>query len=245
MTEGITGRFRHLASTHDVQRIVMHMRSAIISVWSSLTASPLFKRPTRIAGKNCPKKLCPAKDPVVVSGTLSPETDIFSPAGMSTCATPGELHDCAIGSAGTWTTLIWDTSGTGTGTFTLSAVDLDLTPLSGPAGTPVTVSSGGFKSGETVKVKYETELASPATVLICHGTASATGTVSCSGIVPTAKAGAAGRHVVQAVGSTSAQRQAGLSPLPDPGTAQSPACRPAIQAHGSGDHLGTTRHAPH
>src|SRR5690348_1816213 len=34
MTEGITGRFRHLATTRDVQRIVMRMRSAIIPVWS-------------------------------------------------------------------------------------------------------------------------------------------------------------------------------------------------------------------
>jgi len=36
MTEGITGRFRHLATTHDVQRIVMRMRNAIIPVWSKL-----------------------------------------------------------------------------------------------------------------------------------------------------------------------------------------------------------------
>jgi hypothetical protein len=181
-------------------------------------AAPLTKKIASTGAIDCftysgPTGALVTVDPVVISGTLSPETDIFSPAGMSTCATPGELHDCAIGSAGTWTTLIWDNSGTGTGTFTLSAVDLDLTPLSGPAGTPVTVSSGGFKSGETVQVKYETGLASPATVLICHGKASATGTVSCSGIVPKSKAGAAGRHVVQAVGSTSAHKTSGTFTL--------------------------------
>jgi hypothetical protein len=152
-------------------------------------------------------------DPVVVSGTLLPETDIFSPAGVSTCATPGELSECAISSAGTWTTLIWDNPGTGTGTFTISAVDLDVSPLSGPAGTPVTVSSGGFKSGETVKVSYETGLASPATVVICHGTASGTGTVSCSGTIPKSKAGAVGRHVVQAAGSTSGRKTSGTFTL--------------------------------
>lgn len=150
-------------------------------------------------------------DPVVVSGKLAPETDIFSPAGVSQCATPGELHDCAISAAGRWTTLIWDSSstGTGTGTFTISAADLDLTPVSGPAGTAVTVSSGGFKSGETVKVSYQTGLASPADVVICHGTASAAGSVSCSGSIPASKAGPAGRHVVQAAGSATGRTTSG------------------------------------
>jgi hypothetical protein len=187
---------------------------------SALTfgAAPLTKKIASVGAIDCftysgPTGALVTVDPVVVSGTLSPETDIFSPAGVSTCATPGELHDCAIGSAGTWTTLIWDNAGTGKGTFTISAVDLDITPLSGPADTPVSVSAGGFKSGETVQVKYETGLASPATVLICHGTASATGTVSCSGIVPTAKAGAAGRHVVQAAGSTSGHKTSGTFTL--------------------------------
>jgi hypothetical protein len=177
-------------------------------------AAPLTKKIASTGAIDCftysgPTGALATVDPVVVSGTLSPETDIFSPAGVSTCATPGELHDCAINSAGMWTTLIWDNLGTGKGTFTISAVDLDITPLSGQAGTPVTVSSGGFKSGETVKVQYETGLASPAKVLICHATASATGTVSCSGTVPTAKAGAIGRHVVQAAGSTSGHKTSG------------------------------------
>jgi hypothetical protein len=181
-------------------------------------AAPLTKKLASTGAIDCftysgPTGALVTVDPVVVSGTLEPETDIFSPAGVSTCATPGELHDCAIGSPGTWTTLIWDNSGTGTGTFTLSGADLDITPLSGPAGTPVTVSSGGFHSGETVKVNYETGLTSPATVLICHGTASATGTVSCSGNVPASTAGAAGRHVVQAAGSTSGHKTSGTFTL--------------------------------
>jgi hypothetical protein len=152
-------------------------------------------------------------DPVVISGTLSPETDAFSPAGLSACATPGELHDCTISSAGTWTALIWDIPGTGKGTFTISATDLDITPLAGPAGTPVTVSSGGFKSGETVRVTYKTGLTSPAKVRICSGVASGTGTVSCSGTVPASMAGALGRHLVQAAGSTSGRTTSGTFTL--------------------------------
>ena len=185
---------------------------------SALTfaAAPLTKKIASAGAVDCftysgPTGALATVDPVVVSGKLAPETDIFSPAGVSTCATPGELHDCAISSPGRWTTLIWDNSGTGTGTgtFTISAADLDITPVSGPAGTAVTVSSGGFKSGETVKVSYQTGLASPATVAICHGTASAAGTVSCSGSIPASKAGPAGRHVVQAAGSTTGRMTSG------------------------------------
>jgi hypothetical protein len=181
-------------------------------------AAPLTRKIGSAGGVDCltysgPTGALVTVDPVVVSGTLSPETDIFSPAGVSTCATPGELHDCAISSAGTWTTLIWDTAGTGTGTFTISAVDLDLTPLSGPAGTLVTVSSGGFKKGETVKVTYQTGLASPATVPVCHGTASAAGTLSCSGTVPATKAGPVGPHLVQAASSASGRKTSGTFTL--------------------------------
>jgi hypothetical protein len=151
-------------------------------------------------------------DPVVVTGSLSPETDIFSPAGVSKCATPGELQ-CTIDASGTWTTLIYDTAGTGTGTFTISAVDLNISPLSGPAGTSVTVSSGGFSSGETVKIIYKTGLVSPASVLLCKGTASGSGSVSCSGTIPTSNAGASGLHVVQATGMTSGHKTSGTFTL--------------------------------
>jgi hypothetical protein len=152
-------------------------------------------------------------DPVVTSGTLTPETDIFSPTGTSACATPGELHDCRIASSGTWVTLIWDNLGTNTGTFTIAAVDLDLSTLAGPPGTAVSISSGGFNSGETVNVSYKTGLTSPAKIAICSGTASSAGTVGCSGIIPNGNAGATGAHVVQAVGSSSGHKTLGTFTL--------------------------------
>jgi hypothetical protein len=151
-------------------------------------------------------------DPVVVKGMLSPETDDFSPAGVSKCATPGELS-CTIDSAGTWTTLIYDTNGTRTGTFTISAVDLGVSPLTGPSGTSVSLSGAGFQSGETVKVKYETNLASPTSVVVCTGAASGSGSFSCSGTVPTADAGPLGLHVVQAKGMTSGHKTKGTFTL--------------------------------
>ncbi len=55
-----------------------------------------------------------------VSGTLSPEIDFFRPAGTSACASPGTTVACSLDATGTWTILIYDGPGTGTGTFSIA-----------------------------------------------------------------------------------------------------------------------------
>jgi hypothetical protein len=71
----------------------------------------------------------------------------------------------------------------------------------------VTVSGGGFLVGETVKISYKTGLASPASVLICSTTASASGSYSCSGHIPSgSSAGALGSHSIVAKGVTTKRK---------------------------------------
>jgi hypothetical protein len=138
---------------------------------------------------------------VVTSGTFSPEVDLFTPAGLSECANPGQLTDCTLPSGGTWTTLV---DGPGTGAFTMAAVDLDVNPQAGGQATSVSLTGGGFTSGEPVHMLYRTGLTSPASVLICKTTAAADGTATCSGPIPSgANAGATGAHVIQGAGATS------------------------------------------
>jgi hypothetical protein len=82
-----------------------------------------------------------------------------------------------------------------------------ITPSSGLPSTPVTVTGGGFASGESVAVTYKTGLASPASVTLCTTTATGIGTFSCSGSIPGAStAGATGAHQITAKG-TSSKRQ--------------------------------------
>jgi len=79
-----------------------------------------------------------------------------------------------------------------------------VSPPSGAANSSVTITGGGFAAGESVKVNYETGLASPTKVTLCTTTATVTGTFSCSGSIPGAsKAGATGLHDVKAFGATS------------------------------------------
>lgn len=54
------------------------------------------------------------------TGSLSPLIDVFRPTGTSACAGPGTTVDCPLDTTGTWTTLVYDSSGTdkGTGSFT-------------------------------------------------------------------------------------------------------------------------------
>jgi hypothetical protein len=198
----------------DVQRLTDPAKCSALK----FGAAPLTKRITAKGAIDCftysgPTGALVTVDPVVISGTLSPETDIFTPTGTSACATSGELPDCEITAAGKWVTLVWDTSGIHTGKFTIAAVDLNLSVLSGPPGTAVSVSSGGFKSGETVDVNYKTGLTSPKTVSICNATATTSGNLTCSGTIPTTDAGALGRHVVEAVGSSSGDTTSGTFTL--------------------------------
>lgn len=79
-----------------------------------------------------------------------------------------------------------------------------VSPKSGPAGTAVALSGGGFLSTETVTVTYLTGLSSPTSVVICSATATTSGTFSCSGSIPgAATAGATGGHKIVAKGGTS------------------------------------------
>jgi hypothetical protein len=77
-------------------------------------------------------------------------------------------------------------------------------PRSGSATTALTVAGGGFASGETVIVTYETRLVTPKTVTVCTTTATSIGTFSCTGnIAPKATAGGSGEHEITAMGSSS------------------------------------------
>jgi len=78
-------------------------------------------------------------------------------------------------------------------------------PASGPVGTAVTVTGGGFGPGETVKVSYLTGLhpPHPASVALCKAKAADDGTFSCTGTI-SAKAGSPGDHSIVAKGKTSA-----------------------------------------
>jgi hypothetical protein len=79
-----------------------------------------------------------------------------------------------------------------------------LSPTSATAGTRVTATGGGFASGETVTVRYQTRIASPALVTICSATATGAGLFTCSGSVPAgAGSGPTGVHAVTAVGGLS------------------------------------------
>jgi hypothetical protein len=55
-----------------------------------------------------------------LTGTLSPEIDFFRPAGTSACASPGVTVSCDLDSTGTWTILVDDSPGPGTGTFSIA-----------------------------------------------------------------------------------------------------------------------------
>jgi len=65
-----------------------------------------------------------------------------------------------------------------------------------------TITGGGFSAGESVNVKYETGLVSPATVSLCATTAAGDGTFSCVASVPSTP-GHVGTHVIKAIGQTS------------------------------------------
>jgi hypothetical protein len=55
-----------------------------------------------------------------LKGTLSPEIDFFEPSGTSACASSGTSVTCSIGATGSWTVLVYDSSGSGTGSFAIA-----------------------------------------------------------------------------------------------------------------------------
>jgi len=79
-----------------------------------------------------------------------------------------------------------------------------LSPRSAPPGTTESATGGGFASGESVVVRYQTRPATPVYVTICTATATPTGLFSCTGKIPSGTAaGPAGVHTIKAIGSSS------------------------------------------
>jgi hypothetical protein len=87
-------------------------------------------------------------------------------------------------------------------TYTAPGPSASESPPSGPVGTPVVVSGGGFNPGQAVKASYATGLARPASVTLCKTVAAGDGTFSCTGTIPTkaSRAGAPGDHTVTVKG---------------------------------------------
>ena len=82
-----------------------------------------------------------------------------------------------------------------------------VTPTTGTTGAAITVSGGGFASGEAVKVSYKTGLATPPSVTLCTTTSTGTGAFSCSASIPSGtSAGATGAHKIVAKGTTSLRK---------------------------------------
>jgi len=80
-----------------------------------------------------------------------------------------------------------------------------ISPIKGVPATAVKVTGAHFAGGETVTVRYWTGLSAPkpATVKICSGVATPTGTFVCKGKIPGAtSAGVHGIHFIVATGST-------------------------------------------
>jgi alpha-tubulin suppressor-like RCC1 family protein len=95
-------------------------------------------------------------------------------------------------------------AGNGAHSIALVGASIAVTPRSGLPGASVRVAGSGFLSGETVKVQYQTKLASPTSALVCSSVAHFDGTFSCAGHVPTrSAAGPVGSHDIVANGSTS------------------------------------------
>lgn len=92
-------------------------------------------------------------------------------------------------------------------TYTSSAT-ASVSPTSGPPGTLVRVSGRGFRPGETVRVRYVTGLAAPkpASIALCSGVATVSGTFTCKGTIQKVNTGAKGFHTIIATGSASLTR---------------------------------------
>lgn len=91
----------------------------------------------------------------------------------------------------------------GAHTIVLQVPFVTIAPLSGPAGTAVTLKGLHFKIGEFVAFTYATNLVSPAAQTLCTATAGSTGTATCLATIPTVNQGPPGAHLITGVGFTS------------------------------------------
>jgi hypothetical protein len=120
-------------------------------------------------------------------------------------ASCGDATDCMAVGATTDSTLTESWNGS-----TVSAVaspndGVFLSPTSGPKGTTVAVSGGGFDPGEQIVVTYETgyNAPKPTAVTLCDAAASTDGLFSCSGTIPKSRTRKDEFHLVTATGATS------------------------------------------
>ena len=88
-------------------------------------------------------------------------------------------------------------------TVVLQGPVVTVSPLSGPAGTAITVKGVRFAPGEAVAFIYSTNLVSPTTQTLCTVNAGLTGTASCLTHIPTVNQGPAGGHLIRGIGYTS------------------------------------------
>jgi len=123
------------------------------------------------------------------------------------------------GTSGSGTYSEFDGALSDNGTFNVALVAVSVAPTSGPAGTPVTITSTGgpYKPGEMVTASYATRLSAPKTVTLCSGFADVmNGSFSCSGSIPSAPgAGPLGKHTITVTGGSSkitAKTAFGLTP---------------------------------
>jgi hypothetical protein len=138
-----------------------------------------------------------------VGGAPAGATASLSPNSVTAGGSSTLTVDAGTSAPGSYILTVTGTEGTATHSTTLALTVLSpfamVSPASGPPGTAVTVSGGNFDGGDTVKVTYNTGLASPASVVLCTATALADGTFTCSGQIPAKPtAGAKGAHKIVA-----------------------------------------------
>lgn len=139
-----------------------------------------------------------------VSGLPSPAVVLTSgtmPPGLS-LSSAGVISGTPVGPAGKDGPLVVtasNPSGSVSTTVTITIhPSLAISPSSGAAGLPVSVSGEGFVPFNQVTVVYHTGT-TPATVAICTTQANSNGAISCSGHIPAApQAGASGPHSILA-----------------------------------------------
>jgi virginiamycin B lyase len=96
---------------------------------------------------------------------------------------------------------LWYTAADGIGRLSIPQY-VNATPNTRPPGTAITVHGGGFNTGETVTVNYDTGFNPPTTNQICQTTADRNGNFQCSGTIPSTNPGTIGDHSITADGHT-------------------------------------------
>ncbi len=140
-------------------------------------------------------------------------TDDESPGSVDRITTSGKVTNYPSMSISGPTSItpgsdgnLWFTSGgnNSIGRIT-TARSVTTSPTQGGASTAVTISGGGFSSGESVNVVWLTGLPSPKSIPLCSAVAKPNGSYTCTATIP-ASPGGAGTHTVNAKGSMSKKK---------------------------------------